>query len=131
LKKDIVIPKAEAVYFAVVLDNNDIHNTKDWIAYIINDSEVTLEMILILSEGYSENHKTSQMRHKLDTLPPKSFAKIEMLQEEVLQLNNSFKLSYFENNKMFEKTFVFKKNTINEKAFQPLPLMSRRGILVK
>lgn len=123
--------KAEAVYMAVVLDNNDIHHSKDWAAYIINDSQKTLELVLILSEGYSENHKTSKMRHKLDVLPPKSFAKIEMLQEEVLKLNNSFKLSYFENNKLFEKTFVFKENTINERALQVLPLMSRRGVLLK
>lgn len=131
MKKDITIPKVEAVYIAVVQEYNDIYKTKDWNAYIINDKETTLEMILIVSEGYSDDRLTSTMRHKLEILPAKSYAKIEMLQEEVLHLNNAFKLTYFENNKMFEKTFLFRKNTINEKALQPVPLMSSRGVLIK
>ena len=62
------------------------------------------------------------MRHKLDRLPAKSYAKIELMQEDVLQLNNEFKVTFFEGNTMFDKTYVFRKNTINEKALQAIPL---------
>lgn len=131
MKKDISIPNVEDIYIAVVQEYNEIYKTKDWNAYIINDKEVTLEMILIVSEGYSEDTITSTMRHKLEVLPPKCYAKIELMQEEVLQLNNAFKITFFENSQMFEKTFLFRKNTINEKALRPVPLMSSRGVLVK
>ena len=35
------------------------------------------------------------MRHQLPILPARSYAKIEYLQEEVLSLNNEFKMTFF------------------------------------
>ncbi|MCF8273057.1 MAG: hypothetical protein K9I95_04420 [Flavobacteriaceae bacterium] len=131
MKKDIHIPKVENVYVAVVNEYNDIYKTNDWNAYIINDKNVDLEMVLIVVRGFTEAKVTSTMRHKLDKLPAKSFAKIEFMQEEVLQLNNEFKITFFEGNNMFDKTYLFRKNTINEKAFQNIPVMNKKGVLVK
>jgi len=131
MKKDINIPKVKGVYVAVVNEYNDIYKTQDWNAYIINDKEVDLEVVLIVTNGYSENKTTSTFRKKLDTLPAKSYAKIELMQEELFALNNQFKVTYFENNQMFDKTYLFRKNTINKKALQPIPLMKARGVLVK
>ncbi len=131
MKKDIQIPKVEDVYVAVVNEYNAIYKTHDWNAYIINDKEVDLEMILIVTSGYSEDKQTSVFRKKLDLLPKKSYAKIELMQEKLFTLNNTFKVSFFEGNTMFDKTYLFRKNTINLKALQPLPLMDAKGVLVK
>lgn len=131
MKKDIEIPKVEGVYVAVVYEYNDIYKTNDWNAYIINDKEVDLEIVLIVTTGYNEEKITSTFRKKLDVLPKKSYAKIELMQEALFALNNTFKVSFFEGNKMFDKTYLFRKNTINLKALQPIPLMEVRGVLVK
>lgn len=131
MKKDIQIPKVEDVYVAVVNEYNDIYKTQDWNAYIINDKDVDLEMILIVTCGYSEDKTTSVFRKKLDKLPKKSYAKIELMQEDLFVLNNTFKVTFFEGNTMFDKTYLFRKNTINLKALQPVPLMSVKGVLVK
>jgi hypothetical protein len=131
VKKDLHIPKAENVHVAIVNEYNAIYKTHDWNAYIINDKQVDLEMVLILSKGFTETKMTSTMRHKLEKLPAKSYAKIELMQEDVLKLNNEFKVSFFENNKLFDKTYLFRKNTINLKALQTIPLMDKKGILVK
>jgi hypothetical protein len=131
VKKDLHIPKVENVHVVIVNEYNDVYKINDWNAYIINDKQVDLEMVLILSKGFTERKMTSTMRHKLEKLPAKSYAKIELMQEEVLQLNNEFKVSFFENNKLFEKTYLFRKNTINLKALQTIPLMDKKGILVK
>lgn len=131
MKKDIEIPKVEGVYIAVVYEYNDIYKTNDWNAYIINDKEVDLDIVLIVSSGYNDDKITSTFRKKLDMLPKKSYAKIELMQEALFALNNSFKVSFFEGNKMFDKTYLFRKNTINLKALQPIPLMQAKGILVK
>jgi hypothetical protein len=88
-------------------------------------------MILIVTSGYSEKKTTSVFRKKLDVLPKKSYAKIELMQEELFALNNTFKVSFFEGNTMFDKTYLFRKNTINLKALQSLPLMDVKGVLVK
>jgi len=131
LKKDIQIPKVEDVYIAIVNEYNDIYKTQDWNAYIINDKEIDLEMVLILTSGYTEEKITSTFRKKIDTLPKKSYAKIELIQEELFALNNTFKVSFFEGNSMFDKTYLFRKNTINLKALQSVPLMSAKGVLVR
>lgn len=131
MKKDIQIPEVSNVYVAVVNEYNDIYKTHDWNAYIINDKDVALEMVLIVTRGYSETKTTSTMRHKLEKLPSKSYAKIELMQEDILALNNEFKVTFFEDNKMFDKTYLFRKNTVNKNALQPLPLMGAKGVLVR
>ncbi|MFD1161170.1 MULTISPECIES: hypothetical protein [Hwangdonia] len=131
MKDDIIIPEVKNVYIAIVNEYNDIYNTQDWNAYIINDKEVDLEMVLIVTSGYSKDKTTSVFRKKLDKLPKKSYAKIELMQEELFALNNTFKVSFFEGHTMFDKTYLFRKNTINLKALQPIPLMEAKGVLVK
>ncbi len=131
MRKDIQIPKVEGVYVAVVNEYNDIYKTQDWNAYIINDKAVDLDMVIIVTGGYSEEKITSTFRKKLERLPKKSYAKIELMQENLFALNNTFKVSFFEGNTMFDKTYLFRKNTINQNALRPIPLMNVKGVLVK
>ncbi len=131
MKEDITIPKVEGVYIAIVNEYNDIYKTQDWNAYIINDKDVDLDIVLIVTSGYSEDKTTSVFRKKLDKLPAKSYAKIELMQEPLFALNNQFKVSFFEGNSMFDKTYVFRKNTINLKALRDIPLMDVKGVLMK
>ena len=129
MKKDIHIPEVKDVYIAVVHDYNENYKVHDWNAYIINDKAVDLEMVIIVTKGYSEAKKTATFRKKIELLPAKSFAKIELLLDIVLAINNRFDVSFFENNTVFEKSFEFRKNTINEKALQNIPLMNVKGVL--
>ncbi|MDC0629957.1 hypothetical protein OAP26_05920 [Flavobacteriaceae bacterium] len=129
MKKDIHIPEVKDVYIAVVHDYNENYKVYDWNAYIINDKAVDLEIVIIVTKGYSEAKKTATFRKKIELLPAKSFAKIELLLDDVLAINNRFDVSFFENNTVFEKSFEFRKNTINEKALQNIPLMNVKGVL--
>ena len=132
MNKDIDIPKVESVYMAITRDYNEVFKTNDWNAYLINDKDEVIEMILIVSHGYDGEIKTSTMRHKLEKLPARSGAKIELMQDEVLKLNNEFKLTFFLNNKLYEKTFLFKKNTIKESVLRTIKILdSKRGIIAK
>ena len=129
MKKDIHIPEVKDVYIAVVHDYNENYKVYDWNAYIINDKAVDLEMVIIVTKGYSEAKKTATFRKKIEVLPAKSFAKIELLLDDVLAITNRFDVSFFENNSVFEKSFEFRKNTINENALQNIPLMDVKGVL--
>ncbi|MDP5081263.1 MAG: hypothetical protein NWP87_01315 [Winogradskyella sp.] len=131
MKKDIEIPEVKDVYVAVVQEEHPEYKTQDWNAYIINNSNADLETVLIVSQGYTDKKMTPPMRHTITLLPARSYAKIEYLQEKVLELNNAFKVTFFEGNRMYDKTYVFRKNTINGKALQPIPLMQLKGVLVK
>lgn len=129
MKKDIHIPKVKGVSIAIVHEYNDAYKTYDWNAYIINEKRVDLEMVIIVTKGYSDNKKTAAFRKKIDVLPAKSFAKIEMLLEDVLSINNRFDVTFFEDNTLFEKSFEFRKNTVNEGAVEFIPIMNLKGVL--
>ncbi len=131
MKKDIKIPEVKDVHVAVVQEEHPEYKTQDWNAYIINNSDEDLETVLIVSQGYTDKKMTPPMRHTITKLPARSYAKIEYLQEKVLELNNSFKITFFQGNQMFDKTYLFRENTINEKALQTVPLMQLKGVLVK
>lgn len=133
MKKDIQIPEVSNVYMAVVQEYNEDFKCNDWHAYLINNKEVELDMVLIVSKGFDETKgiETSLMRHKIEKLPAKSFAKVELLQEDVIKLSNQFNVTFFENSQMFEKKYLFNKGVIKESALRILPLINKKGILVK
>ncbi len=131
MKKDIHIPKIENLHLAIVQEYNEAFKTNDYYAYLINKKETDLEMVLIVSKGFDQQFETAQMRHKIDKLPAKSVAKIELIQEDVLQLKNIFKVTFFEDNKMFEKNFSIDKNMVKEKNFRFIKSLNKRGIIIK
>ncbi len=131
MKKDIEIPVVEHVYIAIVKEWNDEFLAQDWNSYIINDRDIPIEMVLVVTKGYDEDRKTSLLRHGIGTIAPKSFAKIEMLQEELLAMHNEFSVTFFAADKLYDKKYIFSKNTINEAAFQQLPVMEQEGMLMK
>lgn len=131
MKKDIQILEVKDVFVAVVQEKHPEYKTEDWNAYIINNKDVDLDTVLIVSKGYSEDKITPVMRHTIKLLPARSYAKIEFMQSDVLKLNNEFKVTFFEGNQMLDKTYLFRKNTINSKALQTIPLMPLKGVLVK
>lgn len=129
MKKDIEIPVAKDVHVAVVHEWNDEFLSKDWNAYLINNRTDAIEMTIVVSKGFDGDTRTSTMRHGIGVLEPKSFKKIELLQEEVLSLNNEFFVTFFAENKLFEKRFLFPKYTIAEKCLTTIPVMDKDGIL--
>ncbi|GLB48352.1 hypothetical protein [Neptunitalea lumnitzerae] len=131
MKKDIEIPKVSQVYVAMAHEWNEEFLAKDWNAYIINDRDEAIETVLIVSKGYDGETKTATFRHLVEKIEPKGYAKIELVQDAVLALNNEFYVTFFADNKMYEKKFLFRKNTINDKAMRPLPVMEIDGVLCK
>ena len=129
MKKDIHFPEVKDVYIAVVHEYNEVYGVYDWNAYIINDKSVALDMVIVVTKGSLGDKITTTFRKKIDALPAKSFAKIEMIQEGVFSMNNVFNVSFFDNNKLFEKCFEFQKNSIHKQALKDIPLVSMKGIL--
>jgi len=107
VKKDIEIPVVKDVYLAIIHEWNEEFLSKDWNVYIINDKEVQLDMVMAVSKGFDGDRKTSTMRHGIGVVAPKSFEKIEVVQEEVLALNNEFFVTFYAEDKLYEKRFFY------------------------
>ena len=131
MKKDIQIPEVTGLDIAVVYEYNDVYKTDDWNVYIVNNKNIDLEMVVIVTQGFSETKTTSLMRKRLDLLPANSFAKVEFIQPELFKLHNRFQVSFFEGNTLFGKTFLFEKNSIKEGALRMIPQLKKRGILAE
>lgn len=131
MKKDIEIPVAKDVHVAIVHEWNEEFLSKDWNAYIINNRTTPIDMVLIVSKGYDGTTKTSTMRHGIGLIAPKSFEKIELVQEDVFKLTNEFFVTFFAEDKLFERKYIFPKNSISEKNLTTIPLLEKDGILAE
>jgi hypothetical protein len=131
VKKDIQIPAVTGVEMAMVYEYNAIYKTDDWNVYLINNKNVPIEMLVIVSQGFSETKTTSLLRKQLAILPANSFAKIEYIQPELFKLNNRFQVTFFEGNTLYEKTFLFKENTVKESALQVIDEIKKHGVLAE
>lgn len=129
MKKDIEIPIAKNVHVAIIHEWNDEFLEKNWNAYLINDRDSKIEAVIAVSNGYEGDRKTSTMRHGLGDIPAKSFRKIELLQEDILAFNNEFFVTFFADDKLYEKRFLFEKYSISESNLGPVPVMELEGIM--
>lgn len=135
MKKDIQIPKVKDVYIVAICEWNDDFMENSWYAYLLNDTDEQLDLAMIVSRAYGildgEERKTTTFRHAFKEVAPKTAIKIELLENNVLQLNNEFMLSYFINDELFDKKFTFEANSIIESALTDLPAIPRTGIFAR
>jgi hypothetical protein len=131
MKKDIIIPEVSGIEMAIVYEYNDIYDTNDWNVYLVNNSDARLEMVVIVSKGYGSKKISSVMRKKIDVLDANSFAKVEWMQPELFKITNLFQVTFFINNRLYDKTFTFKENTIKEGGLRMIPEIKKRGVLAK
>lgn len=132
--KDIQFPEVTDVAMAVARDTND-HNEEHWYAFLINLKNEPLTGILVASTGYGEinqeRRKTSTLRHYFEALDPQSYLRIEPIMEEVLPLNNEYWLSFYLNGKIYDKQYVFLPDSIRPENFSLLPLLNKKGVMIK
>jgi hypothetical protein len=131
VKKDIEIPVAKDVYVAIVREWNEEFLNKDWNAYIINSQKNPIELTMVVSKGYDNDRKTSIMRHTIGDVAAKSYKKIEVIQDDVLALNNEFYVTYYSDNKLYEKRFLFEQNSVKESNLVTIPILDKDGIYAK
>ncbi|MCB0787372.1 MAG: hypothetical protein KDB88_13105 [Flavobacteriales bacterium] len=133
MKEDIVRPAVKGVAMAVT-QHPDPEGDLGWYVFLINTGEVPLENVLISSRGYGtvngEKVETSEMRHYLENLGPRSWAKVERIMEEVFALNNQYWLSYYVDGVIHDKKYIFLPESINPEHFTDLPLMEERGVMI-
>jgi hypothetical protein len=132
--KDIKTLPVEDVGIAIVQEMNEL-NEKIWDVYIVNFKDELLEGVLVSSTGYGTYNgtevKTSTLRHFLDEMPPKSFKKVEPIAETVFGLNNEYWFSFYINKVMYDKKVVFLPETISEDYLRLIPIIEKRGVLIK
>ena len=135
MKADITIPEVENVFIAAVQELSDDFMEKVWYAYLVNDSDFNLDSVMVVSKAFGtidgEMKKTSVLRHAFVEVPAVSVVKIEMVEKSLLVLNNEFMVTFFIDNKLYDKKFIFKSNLINENDTEEVPILFVEGVMVK
>lgn len=131
MRKDIEIPKAENVHIVAVKEWDKDFTERLWNVYLVNNREDTIDTVLVISRGESDDKKTSTLRHGLGDLKPKTSAKVEFIPMEVLGFTNEYLVTFFTENKLFERKFIFEPNSISEVNVTELPVMESEGVLAK
>jgi hypothetical protein len=89
----------------------------------------------VSSKGYGEVEgeqvKTSVLRHFFDEIPAGSFQKIEAIIEDVFKLSNEYWVSFYIGDLIHDKKFIFLPETINEENFTSIPLLGKRGVMIR
>ncbi|HNR55491.1 MAG TPA: hypothetical protein PKJ19_10000 [Flavobacteriales bacterium] len=134
MRKDIPDPKVEGVAMAVVCEKDE-EGEDAWYVYLINRNEHALENVLVSSRGYGEiageDRKTSELRHHLERLGPKSWARIERIVEDVFALSNQYWLSFYVGKQLFDKKYIFLAGSIDPVHFTTIPLMEAKGVMIE
>lgn len=134
MKKDISPPLVEDIAVAVIKEENELAETI-WNVYLINLKNDAIEGVLVSSKGYgfynNETVQTSTLRHFLDVVKANSFKKIEPILETLFGLNNEFWVSFFINNVMYDKKYIFLPETIKEENCINIPVINKKGVMIK
>ena len=135
MREELLGPKVEKVGVAIIEQIDEEGNTM-YYAYLLNLRDDIMEGIIITSTGYGENAntgekiKTSTLRHSLEVLLPQEAAKIEPIMEDVFALSNEYWVSFWVNDVMYDKKFIFLPETITKDKMKPIPLLGEKGILI-
>lgn len=136
MKEHIKIPKVENVAVAVVKELNPEKTAEVYNVYLLNLKPTPILNALVSSKGYGENTttgetvRTSVLRHYLGDIQPNSFVKIEPIMEEVFGLSNEYWVSFYENNEILDKKFIFLAESITEENMKTVPLIQKKGVMI-
>ena len=135
MKADITIPEVENVFLAAVSEWSDDFMEKVWNVYLVNDSDFDLDGVMAVSKAAGtidgEMKKTSLLRHAFQNVPSVSVVKVEMIEKSVLELNNEFMVTYFIGSTLYDKKFIFRKDSIRDEATEEVPILFVDGIIVR
>jgi hypothetical protein len=130
--KDIVFPEVQDIAVAVVQEHEGLD---EYFVALINLKFVDIKNILVVSNGYGlvndQKVKTSTLRNFFDEVKQHDYIKIEPIQKEVFGLSNEYWVSFTINNQMYDKQFIFLPETILESNFVQIPIVEKRGVMIK
>lgn len=137
MKKDIPFLPVEGIQIAIVRKLNEA-NEPEWDVVLLNRNEVPITNVFVTSKGYSNSEngsdlvqKTSSLRHFFAEVPASGSMTIEPIMPGVFHLNNEFWVSYFIDNQIYDKKFIFVPDSIVEGNLVEIAALGASGVLHK
>jgi hypothetical protein len=132
MKKDIIFPVVEGIKVAVGC-NEEVAAGEEWNVYIINDLDIQVENVIVVSRGYGEpgedQQKTSVLRQLIGSLPANTAIKVEPIDPALFHLFNEYWVSYYIGSQIYDKKFIFVPDSIVKTNLRYVPQLSMKGVL--
>lgn len=132
MKKDINFLPVEGVQIVIARKGN-VLGGYDWQVFLINQKDVPIKTVFVTSKGYGlkegEEQKTSILRHFFTEVQPGAHEVVETIMPDVFHLNNEYWVSYFIDDQIFDKKFIFVPDSIVEDNLVTVPALGLEGIL--
>ena len=77
-----------------------------------------------------EKIRTSTLRHTIEILLPNEAAKIEPIMPDVFGLSNEYWVSFWVNDVMYDKRFVFPAESISDKNMILIKPLGLQGVVI-
>ncbi|MEZ5044264.1 MAG: hypothetical protein R2828_30510 [Saprospiraceae bacterium] len=133
MKKDIPIKKVEDVALAIV-PREEVEEAL-WDTYIVNLKTSAIKSVLISSKGYGEVDgealRTTTLRHFFEEINGVSAVQVEPIQSKLFHLTHEYWISFMQEGYMYDKKYIFVKGSIDEAHFTTVPLINKRGVMIK
>jgi hypothetical protein len=132
MKKDIPVKKVTDIAIAALPSEED---ENFWDVYFLNLKDEAVENVLISAKGYGtvegEKIETSQLRYYFEIIGPEMAVKIEPISAELFKLANEYWISFNFESFMYDKKYVFVPGSFMESNFTMLPIIGRRGVMIR
>jgi hypothetical protein len=134
MKKDIELRRVEDIIIAIIPpedgDNQDL-----WDVYLINLQEKSIDNLLVSSVGYGEiegeMRKTTTLRYFFEHIGPLQVVQIEPIQSNLFDLTHEYWISYNQDDYMYDRKYVFVSGSIHPMHFTSVPLINKRGVMIR
>ncbi|WP_374164400.1 hypothetical protein [Arcticibacter sp. MXS-1] len=134
MKKDLPENVVEDIAIAVVLEKES-PEAKVWNVYLVNLKNEAIRTVLVSSKGYGQKDgkdvKTSVLRHSIGDVESGEYALIEAIDEQVFGLTNEYWLSYYIDDHIYDKKFIFLPESIVESNMMRIPKVNKPGVMIK
>ena len=131
MKKDIVFPAVAGVTLAIARQPDEAGFR--WHVYLLNRNEVPLRNVIVASKGYGfqgeEQQRTSTLRHLIEWVEPKGVAVVEAIDPAVFHLTNEYWVSYYIDEQIYDKKFLFVPGAIADDHLIPIAQLDLEGVL--
>jgi hypothetical protein len=140
MNKDIPYLRVEDLVIAIVPREEDASYTEEeevelWDTYLINLKDEPIKSVFVSSKGYGftdgETLKTTTLRHFFVEIAARKAVQIEPIQTKLFGLTNEYWVSFVHEDYMYDKKYIFVIGSIEPSNFTNIPLLNRKGVMIR
>lgn len=106
-----------------------------WDAFLINLKKDAIFNVIVNMQGYGiqdeQRVETTNFRIFIEKIEANSFIKIEPIATNIFHLTNQYWVSFTQDSVLYDKKYVFVEGSIQPMNFTSIPLLDKKGILIK